>query len=184
MATATITVGTDIVLANSGEHSPAAGNNLGTRTHQIDLDSLGNSPNARQSAKLDLGANRADRYGLMAALEWASAPTAGGIVDFYWAPSTSGTAGTGNPGNVSGADSAYTGYSSNLIKSLRHLERIGSFVCTAQATTTVQVAMVQGILVPKFRYGTLVVVNRTSQAFVADAVEMSILISPNIVNIA
>lgn len=168
--------GTPIVFADSTDHAPAAANNLGTRTHQWDFTGVTNN-SARQSDKADLGATRAEIYACFAALEFATAPTAGNVVEFFWAPSPSGTAGTGNPANVSGADSAWTGYSSNVDASKLQLQRIGDFVCTAQATGTVQVAFV-GYLRPANRYGTLVAVNKSPVTMHSDAVEMSVLLQP------
>lgn len=173
-----ITVGTAIVLANSGDHAPAANNNLGTQTVQIDLTSLG--ANAyRQSDKFDFGANRAPSYFVMAALEFLTTPVAGEVVNFYLAYSPSTTAAVANPGNVSGVDGAYTGYSSNPADAIQQTEYIGSFIATVQATTTIVKAHI-GVFTPRMRYASLIVHNNTAgDAFVADAVEMSVLISPN-----
>ena len=133
-----LTVGTAIVLADT-THSPAAATNLGTRTDQINLTSLA-ALAARQSAKFDFTANRAPLYRMMAAIEFATAPAAGELVDFYLAFSPNATAANANPGGVSGSDAAYTGYSSNLADSLKQLTYIGSMVATVQATTTIQIA--------------------------------------------
>lgn len=171
-----VQTGTAIVFADVTDHAPATANNLGTRTAQLDLTSVADDA-ARQSAKVDLGATRADVYDVMAAIEIAATPTAGEVVEFWWAPSPNATAGNANPGNVSGADAAYTGYSSNLDASLKQLQFIGDFVCTAQATGTIQVGRV-GSFRPLHRYGSLVVVNRSGAALHSDAVEMSVLMSP------
>ena len=168
--------GTAIVFADTTDHAPATANNLGTRTAQIDLTSVADDA-YRQSDKVDLGATRAEEYAVMAALEWAATPTAGEVAEFWWAPSPSGTAGTANPGNASGADAAYTGYSSNGDASIKQCQFIGDFVATAQATGTIQKAFV-GSFRPKFRYGSLIVCNRGGSAFHNDAVEMSVLVSP------
>ena len=169
--------GTIIVLADTTDHAPAAANNLGTRTDQIDLTSL--AANAyRQSAKFDFTALRAAQYSLMVAIEFGTAPAAGEVVRFFLAPSPSATAANANPGGVSGSDSAYTGYSSNAADSVNQLMYLGSLVCTVQATTTIQIGFIS-IFSPPERYGTLVVHNNSAaDAFVADAVEMSILITP------
>jgi len=173
-----IIVGTIIVLADTTDHSPAAANDLGTRTDQIDLTSLGAGA-ARQSAKFDFGANRDLEYMMTVAIEFATAPAAGELVEFFLAFSPNTTAANANPGGVSGSDSAYAGYSSNLDDSLKQLKRVGVLVATVQATTTVQIANI-GVFIPRHRFATLVVVNRSAgDAFVADAVEMSILIEPN-----
>lgn len=161
------------------DFSPTAANSLevGTPTDvQLDLTSLANGA-YRQSAKVDLGANRAGLYAARAALEFATGPTAGNRVNLYWAPSGSATAGTGNPAAASGSDAAYAGYSSNAAASVLQAVFIGSFVCTAQATTTVQVAEC-GALSPTERYGSLIVENASGVAMMSDAVEMHIVLDP------
>lgn len=168
--------GTAIVFADVTDHSPATANNLGTRTAQLNLESVADGA-ARQSDKVDLGATRAEVYEVHAAIEIAATPTAGEVIEFWWAPSFSGTAGTANPGGVSGADAAYAGYSSNMAAAIKQLQFIGDFVCTAQATGTIQQARV-GAFRPKHRYGTLVVRNESGAALHSDAVEMSVLVSP------
>lgn len=173
-----VQTGAAIVFADTTDHAPGAtaSNNLGTRTDQIDLTGLADGA-ARQSDKVDLGATRAEEYEVIAALEIAATPTAGDVVEFWWAPSPSATAGQAEVGGVAGADGAYAGYSSNMAASILQLQFIGEFVCTAQATGTVQVARV-GSFRPKHRYGTLVVRNESGTAFHSDAVEMSVLLSP------
>jgi len=143
---------------------------------QLDLTSVADAA-ARQSTKGDLGAIRARAYKVRAAFELAATPTAGDVIELYWAPSQHATAGTGNPGAVSGADSAYAGYSSNLAASVLQLEYIGTFVCTAQTTPTVQVAEC-GLFVPTERYGSLVVKNESNAAFHSDAVESHVVFDP------
>jgi hypothetical protein len=142
----------------------------------ITLASVANAA-ARQAAKLDLGATRGQLYRVKAAFEIAATPTAGATIDLYWAPSSSGTAGTDNPANVSGTDAAYSGYSSNLTASIKQLQFIGSFVCTAQATATVQKAVV-GAFVPANRYGSLVVVNNSGAAIHSSDSNCEIVLTP------
>ena len=170
-----------ITFRDSTDFGPTAANDLrhGTATDtevQLDLTGVTNGA-ARQSAKFDLGAVRAPAYNVRCAFELAATPTAGAVVSLYVAPSQDATAGTGNPGAVSGADAAYTGYSSNLAASLKQLQYVGDFVCTAQATGTVQVAGA-GIFVPRERYGSLVVVNNSGAAFHSDMVETHIVLDP------
>lgn len=168
-----------ILFRDSTDFSPTAANNLqqGTPTAvQLDLTSLADDA-ARQSAKADLGANRAPAYQVMAAFEMAATPTSGAFIELWWAASPSSTAGTANPGGVSGSDAAYSGYSSNLDASTMQLELIGHFVCTVQVTGTVQIATV-GLLVPKFRYGSLVVYNKSGASFHNDAVESHVVFQP------
>lgn len=167
---------------HSGDFSPTAANDLrdataGNRTTcQLAIASVADGA-ARQSTKVDLGATYADEYHVRAAIEFAATPTAGDVVELYWAPSQSSTAGTANPGNVSGADSAYSGYSSNLAASVKQLEFIGHFVCTAQATATVQVAEI-GKFRPPQRYGSLVVKNESGAAIHSDDVECHVVFNP------
>lgn len=169
--------GTAIVLANTGEHSPAAGNNLGTRTDQIDLDSLAAGA-YRQSAKVDLGANRARVWSITGAFEFSVAPTATGTISVWMGFSHSATAGTGNPGNLSGSDAAYTGYggaASDADEAIDQLTFVGLMPVSNDADIHVGHL---GLFVPKQRYGILVVKNGADQSFIADAVEMSIRLQP------
>lgn len=179
-------VGTQIVFADhAGDFSPAAGSSLeqGTPTDvQLSLASVADTA-ARQSAKVDLGATRAHLYSCMAAIEFASSGlTANSVVTMYWAPSPDATAANGNPAGISGSDAAYTGYSSNLADSLHQLVRIGDFVVTGQATTTVQVAAV-GVFAPQERYGSLVVENNSGAAIHSDDVECHVVLTPVVTEI-
>lgn len=163
------------------DFSPTAANSLevGTPTDvQLDLTTITNG-SFRQSAKVDLGENRAALYAVRAALEFATAPTAGNRVNLYWAPSGSATAGTANPAGASGSDAAYAGYSSNAAASILQAQFIGSFVCTAQATTTVQVGEC-GVFSPTERYGSLIVENASGVSTMSDAVESHIVFDPQV----
>lgn len=175
-----------IVLADHGtDFSPTSANDLRVTSDgsseldvQLDLTSLA-SDAARQSAKFDFGLDRAGRYHVRVAMEFAVAPTIGGSLDIYLAPSQTATAGNGNPANVTGTDSVYSGYSSNLSDSLSQLIPIGSALVTTQATTTVQIAEAAlGDFTPPTRYGSVIVVNNTDQALVSDAVEMHVVLDP------
>jgi len=169
---------------HANDFAPTAANaiELGTPTDvAIQLASVANNA-ARQSAKADLGANRYELYEVWAAFELAATPTAGNVIELWWAPSPSGTAGTANPGGVSGTNAAYTGYSSNLDASIKQLQYIGDFVCTAQATATVQVARV-GLLRPRHRYGSLVVYNKSGAAFHSDDVECNVVFYPQLLQV-
>lgn len=170
-----------ITFRDTTDYSPTAANDLrhasATDTEvQIDCTSLSDTA-ARQSAKADLGAIRAPLYHCRAAIEFAATPTAGEVVELYWAPSQHATAGTGNPGNATGADAVYAGYSSNLADSIKQLQLIGYFVNTAQATSTVQVAEV-GLFEPAERYGSLIVKNESGAAFHSDMVETAFYFDP------
>lgn len=173
-------VGTQISFADhAGDFSPTAANSLeqGTPTDvQLSLASVADTA-ARQSAKVDLGATRAALYSVMAAFELAATPTAGEVIELYWAASPDSTAANGNPGGVSGSDAAYAGYSSNLAASVKQLLFIGSFICTVQVTTTVQIAYV-GVFSPPERYGSLIVKNESGAAFHSDDVECHVVFNP------
>lgn len=170
-----------IVFADhAGDFGPTATNDLrdataGNRTLcQLSLASVADGA-ARQSAKVDLGANWARAYLVRAALEYASGLAAGDTAYFYWAPSQSSTAANANPGGVSGSDAAYAGYSSNLSDSLYHLQYIGALRATAQVTSTVQVGVV-GVFSPPTRYGSLVVV--VADDIHSDDVECHVVFDP------
>ena len=174
-------VGTQLSFADhAGDFAPATASSLeqGTPTDvQLSLASVSDDA-ARQSAKFDLGANRAALYQLQAAIEIAATPTAGEVIEFYIGWSDDATAANGNPGGLSGSDAAYSGYSSNLDASLLQLDRVGTMVVTAQATGTVQIATNLGLVVPRARYGTLVVVNRSGAALHSDDVESHVVLTP------
>ena len=166
-------VGTDFspTTANDLRHASAVDTEC-----QLSLASVADGA-ARQSAKVDLSADRAEYYHVRCAFELAATPTAGDIIELYWAPSQHATAANGNPGAVSGSDAAYSGYSSSLAASVKQLIFIGAFICTAQATTTVQVGEV-GIFSPPERYGSLVVKNESGAAFHSDDVESHVVFDP------
>ena len=136
--------------------------------------------NGRQSAKVDLGANRYSDYEVLASLEMGSTPTNGTKVEFYWAPSTSGTAANGNTMGNSGSDAAApngavpSGLS--LDQFIAACDYIGSLT-VANIATSVQSGFV-GVFSPSSRYGQLVVVNRTGAAFVANNDEHHVVFNP------
>lgn len=177
--------GTQLSFADhAGDFAPAAANSLeqGTPTDvQLSLASLADGA-ARESAKFDLGATRADWYDVVAAFEFAATPTAGDVVELYIGWSPDATAANGNPGGLSGSDADYTGYSTNLAASVRQLDRIGTFVVTADTTGTVQIAKA-GLFTPKERYGILVVKNESAAALHSDDVESHVVFDPVIAEI-
>jgi hypothetical protein len=123
----------------------------------------------RQSAKVDLGATRAARYAVYGCVDYTGeTPTSGGTVDYYWAPSTSGTAANSNVAGNSGADAAAPDGalgSITLAEFILMCQYIGSLVVTDDGA--VQSGYV-GIFSPPERYGQLVVVNNGGDAFEAD----------------
>ena len=178
-----------IVFADhAGDFNPTASNDLRKTTDgsqeldvQLALASVADAA-GRQSTKVDLGENRAQAYQVRVAFEMAATPTAGDVIELYWATSWSSSTGTANPGNITGIDSAYAGYSSNLAASVKQLLWIGNFVCTAQTTATVQVSEV-GLFSPPERYGVLVVKNESNAAFHSDDVECHVVFDPYILEV-
>ena len=168
-----------IVFRDSTDFSPTAANDLrkGSPTlAQFDGTSLANAA-YWQSTKFDFGAVRADEYQARLAVEIAATPTAGNTIDIWLAPSSSATAGTGNAGGVSGADGTYAGYSANAAAAVKQLIFLGSFVCTAQATTTVQVLEGPRFSPPE-RYGSLVLLNGSGAALFTDMAEFNLTFDP------
>ena len=120
---------------------------------------------ARQSAKADFGATRADLYDVIVEIDSGTAPAAGKTVDFYWSASTSSTAATSNAAGASGSDAAYK--ASEELEWLKQSEFIGSLIATADTNTT-QIQSV-GRFSPGTRYGQLIVMNNLGQALRAVA---------------
>ncbi len=138
---------------------------------------------ARQSAKVDLGANRAREYSVMMSFELASDPAAGGSVRVYWSPSPDSSAAVANGGGASGSDAAYSGYAaSTLAEGLDNLINIGE-VNTAIMNDADGVPQLEfvGVFPPPDRYGSLIVVNNTSVAFHSDDVEFAVSFNPSLV---
>lgn len=148
-----------------------------TRTHQIDLTSLA-SGSARGGAKADLGANPGDEYAVEIAVEFASAPTAGGQVQVGLSWSDNSTAGTLNSGGHSGTDAAFTLGTSNTLFS--QLDFIGTMSVNAAGAGTVQRSAL-GMIRPVTRYVSPVVWNSASTAFDTDAITMYLRLIPRVV---
>jgi len=164
--------GTPTVFADTTDYS--ATNSGFTRTDQLDLTSIANNA-ARESTKADLGALRARLYAVRVGIEYDVSPTAGTTSEFYWSASFSATAAVGNDGDVSGADSAFNASSEDEWK--KQLIFLGSLINTADAATTVQYQTV-GYFTPPHRYGQVIVVNKSGQAYEGDAVEMFVALVP------
>ncbi len=164
--------GTIILWANSGDYL----GDLGTRTDQIDLTSLGIGA-ARQGAQVDLGATRAARYAITVAIEYDVAPTSGDVCSIWWASSPNATAADANPGGISGSDAAYTGTSGDsLADSILQLTLIGNLICTSDLAPNVQFQTF--MFSPEHRFGMPVVFNEADQALEGDAIEMGVLLTP------
>lgn len=175
-------VGTQIRFCVAGSFSPAdAGTNwtIGTPTDVALTLSAVASAGARQSAKVDLGATRAEEYEVLGCVDFTDeTPSATGSIDYYWAPSTSGTAGNGNVAGNSGGDAAAPDGalgSITLAEFLLQCQYIGSLATHDGAV--VQNGYV-GRFSPTSRYGQLIVVNNGGDAFEADDVEMHQVFNP------
>jgi hypothetical protein len=175
-------VGTQLRFCVSGSFSPAdsATNwTIGSPTN-VTLTQSGLANGAgRQSAKFDFGSTRAAAFECLAAADFTDeTPTAGGTIDYYFAPSTSTTQADGNVAGNSGADGAAPDGalgSITLAEFLKQCIFIGSLVTHDGAV--VQNGFV-GILRPTSRYGQLIVVNNSGDALEADDVENHVVLNP------
>lgn len=116
---------------------------------------------------------------MLAAIDFTGeTPGNSGRIDYYWAPSTSGTQGNGNVAGNSGADAAAPGGalgSITLSEFVAQCIYIGSLSCHDGAS--VQNGYV-GVLRPTGRYGQLIVVNNTADVTEADDVENHVVFNP------
>ena len=147
---------------------PTAANSIivGTPTEvQMNLSVIAAAA-AWQSAKtatlVHTGSSWPMEWKFGACMESTATPAAGGTFDFYWNPSPNATAGNGNSGGCSGTDSSYT-YTAS---SLSQLDYIGSLTVRANV---INIKSNIGTILMPYPYGSLVVVNNTSVAMVADA---------------
>jgi hypothetical protein len=140
----------------------------------ITLASLANGA-ARQSAKLDLGANFSARYAAFLDCEFAVAPTPGERVELWLGWSWTATAGDDNPGGLSGTDAAYKATEEDEWK--KQLDFAGSLIATADASGIVQRQNV-GVVEPKGRYVSALVVNKSGQAFHTTEANLRIVLVP------
>jgi hypothetical protein len=96
---------------------------------------------------------------LGACMESTATPTAGGTFDFYWNASPNSTAATGNNGGASGSDASFA------VAGLPQLLFIGSM--TVRNVVINIDANIGRIYLP-YLYGSLIMVNNTDKAMVAD----------------
>ena len=113
---------------------------------------------------------------LGACLESTATPTAGGRFDFYWNASPAAAAATGNSGGASGTDLAYA------IVGRFQLVFIGSMIAR---NNVLNIDSAIGRLSLPYLYGSLIVVNNTDKAMVADgdADECHMVLTPVIPDI-
>lgn len=179
--------GTEIVFGVTASFDPADdATNMTALDAITDLLTLSGVLNGagRQSTKVDLGTPRAPLYSVFAAVDYTGeTPTAPGQVDYYWAPSTSGTDANGNIAGNSGADGdAPDGAlgTITLAEFLAQCQFIGSLITHDGAS--VQNGYV-GTFSPKERYGQMITVNNGGDAFEADDVEMHTVLKPIITEV-
>lgn len=174
--------GTQLRFCVSGDYSPAdPGTDFTEGSPTNVLLTLSGVANAagRQSNKVDLGATRAARYSVLAAVDFTGeSPSATGLVDLYWAPSSSVTTGTGNVAGNSGSDGAAPDGALGSI-TLNEFLKICIYIGTL---FTHDGAVVQngyvGIFSPPTQYGQIILVNNGGAAFEADNVEMAVFVNP------
>ena len=178
-----VSVGGQIRFFTTAAFSPAdAGTNwtIGTPTDvALTLSALADNAGA-QSAQVDLGAARSSVYEVLGCIDFTGeTPTVGATVDYYWAPSTSGTAANGNVAgnsgavNISAPDGALG--SITLAEFVAQCQYIGSLV--VHDGGVVQNGLV-GVFMPSSRYGQLIVVNSSGDAFEGDDIEQHQVFNP------
>lgn len=174
--------GTQIRFVGSGfsPADPATDYTIGTPTDVTLTLSAVASAAGRQSNKADLGATRAARYAVYAAVDYTGeTPSATGRTDYYWAPSTSATAANANVAGNSGVDGACPDGalgSITLAEFILQCQFIGSLLTHDGAV--VQNGLVNPFFQPTSRYGQMIVVNNGGDAYEADNVEMAVWMTP------
>ena len=177
-----VKVGTQIRFFVTGSFSPvdvATNWTIGTPTDVVLTLSAVADAAGRQSDKFDFGATRAAQYEVLGCVDFTGeTPTAGGTIDYYFAPSTHTTQANGNVAGNSGADGAAPDGALGTItlaEFLKQCDYIGSLIVHDGAV--VQNGKV-GVFSPSSRYGQIVVVNNSGDAFEADDVEMHQVLNP------
>lgn len=134
---------------------------------------------ARQSTKVDLGAERAPEFEVLGCVDFTGeTPVAGQTVDYYWAPSTHTTQANGNVAGNSGGDAVAPDGAvgpPTLAEFLKMCDSIGSLVVHGDAV--VQNGWV-GVFRSTSRYGQLILVNNSGGTFEADNVEAHQVFNP------
>ncbi len=174
--------GTQIRFFVTGSFSPAdAGTNwtAGSPTDVVlTLSAVANAA-GRQSTKVDLGSLYYMGYDCFGCVDFTGeTPGATGQVDYYWAPSPLTTQASGNVAGNSGVDGAAPAGalgSITLAEFILQCQRIGSL--RTHDGASVQNGYV-GRFFPSARYGQLVVVNNSGDAFEADDVEAHQVLNP------
>jgi hypothetical protein len=115
----------------------------------------------RCGEKADLGAALAARYAVTVELNLDVAPTAGNVIELYWAASHDNAT---FPGGATGTDAAYKPGEEDEWK--KQLLLIGCLVVTNDADAVVQTQVF--VFSPPTRYGCPVVINKAGQALEGD----------------
>lgn len=116
---------------------------------------------AKTATLADTGTAWPDHWVLGAVMESTATPADGGSFDFYWNASTNPTAGTGNSGVASGTDASIVVTASNLLQ-LTYIGSLSVLAAVINKNSNI------GILDMPYLYGSLIMVNNTSVAMVAD----------------
>lgn len=178
-----VSVGTQIRFFVTGSFSPAdAGTNwtIGTPTDVV-LTLSGVADGAgRQSTQVDLGATRSSVYEVLGCVDFTGeTPTANKTVDYYWLPSTSGTTANGNVAGNSGADADAPGGAVPGALTVEEFAAMGQYIGSLILSNDASVQNGHvGAFMPSSRYGQLLVVNNSGDAFEADDVEMHQVFNP------
>lgn len=136
-------------------------------TYAITLASIAAAA-ARQGAKGDFGASRAENWVARLTLNMDVAPVNGAGVELWMYTSDSAVAGTNNTGAASGADAAYSGSAGGGVATTKlQLQYIGTMPMTADADGVTQVWESRPFTIPQ-QYGGPIVVNATAQALEGD----------------
>lgn len=188
MSDITVEVGTQLRFCVTGDFSPAdpaTDHTIGTPTDVVlTLSALANG-SGRQSSKADLGANRAYRYDCHAAFDFTGeTPTEDLFIHVYWLPSTHATAANGNVAGNSGVDGAAPDGALGSI-ALADFQDVAIYIGALKVHdgASVQNGPI-GVLIPTTRYGQILVVNNSGDAFEADNVEMAVWLTPMIDDVA
>ena len=182
------TSGAPICWADSAQYAQwgYSPGNVYARTHNITLRGLANNI-GRQSDKADLGVKRAQGYVVKSAIEFATAPTAGAPIEYYWSSSSSSHPASGNAGGydanknpvVSGIDGAYNPATdeAGLDEWKQQLQFVG-ILSPGADTNTLQSKVINSYFTPAEQYGQFVVKNDCAQTLSAAGSGMYIVMIP------
>jgi len=127
--------------------------------------------NGRAGDEHDFGATYSGLVRIQLELDFNAAPTAGEVVDVYWASSADGT---DYDGEVSGSDAAY-----NDENDMKRLNYVGSLVCTNDTDPQIQ----SWLYFLPARYGVPVVSNQSGQALTATGTDQILTVTPIITEV-